>query len=879
MNFFSGAPIDERGPRFGDGPGFTIPSHGALRYANRPSRVYTVPAAAPFPTPSVMRPTSTIQWTAYPALLLAGAFAVGIVAAEAGTASDVRLWWGVAAGGLALWTGSMWWEQQRLVTLAPLARTGGLLLLVAAAGGLRDTVYRTPPPRALDRIASEAEAQDRATTLLGTIAVPPARDADAVRFTLHVDGLLTAADTLDVDGRVRVTMGHPPWSDAPTAFPHVDAGDRLRARGELRPGPSPRNPGGFDYGAYLRRRGICCVLHVGIPADIAVVGTDRTVVETALVAARTYVREQLARHVPHPEPRAVLRALLLGDRSRLPDAVEDQFAATGLMHLLAVSGLHVLLVGMVLYGLLRPMLARLRLRWQTIEIVRAVATIAVLAFYMALTGARPSVVRAVVMAALLIGGVVLQRSTHTLNTLGVAMLVLLAVRPPALFDVGFQLSMAAVAGIVTLRERLASWVPESWRATTAGEAALQTTLVTVAATVATGPVLLYHFGRVPLAGLVLNVVAIPLTGLGLTAGIMTTLTGSLALLGPTFGTAADALMTLLLWMARVGEAWMGWARIPGSRVDVAVIGAWIAGTVALAQWPRPRHRWRCVAAGLCVLAAGAWIPILTGASGPRLDVTFFDVGQGDAALIRTPGGAYVLVDAGPRTRYADAGTSVLVPYLRNAGIDRLDAVVITHPDSDHLGGLPSLLRSVRVDRVLLSGWTADTRLYAQSHALLDRFSISHRSVHAGDTLCVDPSVRLDVLAPPLHPQRAGMRSENDASVVLRLAFGATTILFTGDVEARGEAWLIASYGKHLGSDVVKVPHHGSSTSSTPDFVDHAADESSHAVVSAGRNNAFGMPHAEVLERWQTAGVQTHHTMHGAVWMRSDGVSVWEVEWQ
>jgi competence protein ComEC len=831
-----------------------------------------------------MRPTSTIQWTAYPALLVAGAFAAGIIAAETGLVTGFRLWWGLAGAGFALWTGSMWWEQQRLVTLAPLIRTGGLALLVAAAGGLRDTVYRTPPPRALDPIAAETAAHDRAVTLLGTIADPPARDVDALRFTLQADGLVAGADTLIVNGRVRVTMGHPPWSDAPTPFPRVQAGDRLRVRGELHLGPSPRNPGDFDYGAYLRRRGVCCVLRVGIPADVAVTGADRTLVGSALVVARSYVREQLTRHVPHPEPRAVLQALLLGDRSRLSTTVEDQFAATGLMHLLAVSGLHVLLVGMVLYGLLRPMLARLRLRWRTIEVARAVATIAVLAFYMALTGARPSVVRAVVMAALLIGGIVLQRSTHTLNTLGVAMLVLLAVRPPALFDVGFQLSMAAVAGIVTLHERLAEWVPEGWRTTAAGDAAIQTTIVTVAATVATGPVLLYHFGRVPLAGLLLNIVAIPLTGLGLTAGIMTALTGSLAFVGAAFvgaafGAAADALMALLLWMARVGEAWMGWARIPGSRVDIALLGAWTAGTVTLAQWPRPRHRWRCIAVGVCFLAAGAWTPILTGASGPRLDVTFFDVGQGDAALIRTPGGAHVLVDAGPRTRYADAGTSVLVPYLRSTGIDRLDAVVITHPDSDHLGGLPSLLQSVRVDRVLLSGWTADSRLYVESHALLDRLSIPHRSVHAGDTLRVDPSVRFDVLAPPPYPQRAGLHSENDASVVLRLVYGATTVLFTGDVEARGEAWLIAAYGDRLESDVLKVPHHGSSTSSTPELLAHAAADSSHAVISAGRGNAFGMPHAEVLERWHAAGAHVHQTMDGAVWMRSDGSAVWEVSWR
>jgi competence protein ComEC len=825
-----------------------------------------------------MRPESSIQWTAYPALLVAGAFAAGILGAELGGVADVRAWWMVGAVGLGLWSGSAWWESRRLVTLAPLLRTLGLALLIGAAGGLRTTAYHTPPPNALAPFAERTAHSDLALTLLGTVDGPPSRSRESVRFTLLVERIVGARDTVVVDGRVRITLQSPPWEEPSAPFPTVRAGDRLRVRGELRPGPSPRNPADFDYGAYLQRRGICCTLHVGIPADVAVVGDVRSVVGAGLVAARTHVRRQIDRHVAHREPRAVLQALLLGDRGHLSERVEEQFAATGLMHLLAVSGLHVLLVGFVLYGLLRPLLTRCRLRWQTVEILRAAATIAVLVSYMGLTGARPSVVRAVVMAVLLIGGIVLQRSAPTLNTLGVAMLVLLAIRPSALLDVGFQLSMSAVAGIVTLTDRFTAGVPESWTETALGDAVVQTTVVSLAATIATGPVLLYHFGRAPLAGLVLNVAAIPLTALGLTAGIATVLAGPIATVGAAFGAAADVVVRLLVWIAQVGDTWMGWARIPGTHVGVFLLGAWTAGTVALAQWPRPRHRWRCMTVGLLFLTAGAWAPILTGRSVPQLDVIFFDVGQGDAALVRTPKGSNILIDAGPRTRYADAGASVIVPHLRHAGIDHLDAVVISHPDGDHLGGLPSVLQSVSVGRVLHSGWRAETELYAETRVLLDRLSVPHRAVDAGDTLRVDDSVQIDVLAPPTRPQRMGLTSENDASVVLRLAYGSTTVLFTGDVEAKGEQWLARAYGKQLASTVVKIPHHGSNTSSTMPFVQRAGTDSAHAVVSAGRDNAFGMPHEGILARWRGQGMSVHQTMQGAVWMRSDGRSVRVLEW-
>ena len=826
-----------------------------------------------------MRPDSTIQWTAYPALLAAGAFAAGILGAELGGIHNVYAWWMVGLGGVGLWMGAAWWAHRRLVTLAPLLRTLGLALLVSAAGGLRATVYRTPPPNALAPVAAHALDQDQSVTLLGTVAGPPSRGEASVRFTLEVEQVVASAGTVSVGGRVRTTMRSPPWKDAATPFPVVHAGDQLRARGELRPGPSPRNPADFDYGAYLARRGICCTMRVGIPANVAVLDRDASAIGAALVATRTYVRRHITRHVSHREPQAVLQALLLGDRARLSERVEEQFAATGLMHLLAVSGLHVLLVGFVLYGLLRPLLTRCRFRWQTVEILRAVATIIVLMGYMGLTGARPSVVRAVVMATLLIGGIVLQRSAPTLNTLGVAMLVLLAVRPPALLDVGFQLSMSAVAGIVTLSDRFTTWLPEEWTRTAIGDATVQTTVVSLAATIATGPVLLYHFGRVPLAGLVLNTAAIPLTALGLTAGIVTALAGPIAAVGASFGAAADMIVRLLLWVAEMGDAWMGWAHIPGSRVGLFSLGIWIAGTIALAQWPRPRHRWRCLIAGVLFLAAGAWTPIMTGDASPHLDVIFFDVGQGDAALVRTPAGSNILIDAGPRTRYADAGASVIVPHLRHAGIDHLDAVIVSHPDGDHLGGLPSVLRSVSVGRVLHSGWEATTELFAETRVLIDSLSVPHHAVDAGDTLRVDDSVQIDVLAPPPRPRQVGLTTKNDASVVLRLAYGSTTMLFTGDVEAPGEQWLDAAYKKQLAADVVKIPHHGSKTSSTPSFVQYATMDSSHAVVSAGRDNAFGMPHAGILARWRMNGAIVHETMQGAVWTRSDGTSFRTVSWR
>ncbi|PSQ81344.1 MAG: DNA internalization-related competence protein ComEC/Rec2, partial [Bacteroidetes bacterium QS_1_63_11] len=293
------------------------------------------------------------------------------------------------------------------------------------------------------------------------------------------------------------------------------------------------------------------------------------------------------------DAQGVLRALLLGDRSRVTDVQRERFVKTGLMHLLAVSGLHVFLVGMVLYALLRPFLIRFGMQWRTVEIARAALTILVLGGYMFLTGGRPSVVRAVIMATLFIGGIVFQRSAHPLNTLGGAALILLAVRPPALFDVGFQLSMSAVAGIVTLNPRLLDAIPERYRASEAVDWLVSTGTVSAAAILGTAPVLLFHFGWVSAAGLLLNIAGIPCTGLALSAAILMAVTGGMwSLAGASFGSAADVFVQGLLATSRYGVEWLSWAGIRMATPDAWGLGALVAALIALTQWPRPHLRWR-----------------------------------------------------------------------------------------------------------------------------------------------------------------------------------------------------------------------------------------------------------------------------------------------
>jgi competence protein ComEC len=277
---------------------------------------------------------------------------------------------------------------------------------------------------------------------------------------------------------------------------------------------------------------------------------------------------------------------------------------------------------------------------------------------------------------------------------------------------------------------------------------------------------------------------------------------------------------------------------------------------------------------------GAWGIALSHRALPSLDIVFLDVGQGDAAFVRFPDGRTMAVDLGPRDAYFDAGRSVVVPHLERFSPKRLDVAVVTHPHSDHLGGFPSVLRSIPVGRYVHNGEPYDSDLFRESEHLLDSLHVPSHSLRAGDTLRVDPSVRIQVLAPA--PATDDEANPNERSVVLLLEFGATTILLTGDSERAAENGLLHAFRTSLAAEVVKVAHHGSDTSSQPRFVEAVTqgEETTLAVVSVAERNRFGLPDEVVLDRWSEAGARLHVTSAGgALWLRSDGREVRVVDWR
>ncbi len=529
--------------------------------------------------------------------------------------------------------------------------------------------------------------------------------------------------------------------------------------------------------------------------------------------------------------------------------------------MLAVSGLHLVVVAFGLERLLRALLLRAEPVAARVDPRRLSAAVALplSLLYALATGAGVPVLRAALAAAVAFGGAILDREATAPNVLALAVLALLSADPGAALDPSLQLSFAAVAGLALWAGPLRRAIPVGapprggWRARLL-EPLLQGACATLAASAATAPVLAFHFRQLPLLGVAANVAGVPL-GSGLTA--LAAIAALAAAAWPPLATPFLLACRPLAWALRElsdAAATPRWGVL--GLASPGLVGAGACGLAALAA-TRARG-WRRLAAvavaAACLALPG---PIRAAAARARggLEVIFVSVGQGDAALLRLPDGAAVLIDAGGAPDGGpDPGARDVVPLLRDLGVRRLAAVFVSHPHPDHVLGLAAVAEAFPVERIFSNGDGGDGE---------------PREILAG--------LRPEPLAPGARWERAGVAFEarggdrtalapNDASLVLRVALGRTAFLFPGDVEERGEAAAVALGG--LAADVVKVPHHGSRRSSGAALA--AAVRPRFAVVSVAAANRYGFPHEEALARWRAVGAQVLRTDEGAVRFLSDG---------
>ena len=646
-------------------------------------------------------------------------------------------------------------------------------------------------------------------------------------------GIEVDLESITLDGR-RWPVDIRGWVSGSGDAVDGQAGQRVAGEGRL------ESLGGSGFEQYLGSRGVEVTVHAsnlhvhegGVPIPLAAANASRRALQRG---AETVLDRRAS---------GLLRGLAIGDTTGMDPEVEEDFRASGLGHLLAVSGSNVA-------TFLAPVLL-LATRFRARPVTRAAAGLFAVVFFALLTRWEPSVLRASAMAVIALVAIASGRRRGSGPALGAAVLALLVLDPRLAHAVGFELSVAATAGIAAMAGPIAGRLRALPKPLALAVAA------TVAAQAAVTPFLLLRFGVVPTSTLLANVLAFPAVVPALLIGVPAAILGLMwPALGELLGGFAEVPLAYLMAVADRTARFP----LPSLTADGALTPLLLSALVALGAWRLRRGRRPVVALSVAVvLTAAAWAVPLGGQQPASMTATFVDVGQGDAALVRSPGGATILVDAGPEEDEVAAD-------LARLGVRRIDVAVATHAHADHLAGFPAILARFPISLLLEPGCPGDSPIYARFLRAVRDEAVRVEHARGGDRFIVG-----DLIVEVLGPDACSSLGEpNDDSVVIRVSRGEDSILFPGDAEVPAQQDMLED-GDPIEADVLKVPHHGGDTSD-PAFLEATAAAA--AVVSTGENT-YGHPHPTVLEVLRSAGMAIYRTdRSGEVTVRftSEGVVV------
>lgn len=648
----------------------------------------------------------------------------------------------------------------------------------------------------------------------------------------------------------------------------------IRARLELPHGA--RNEGERPERESLADEGVSVILVVHRAGDLAVFGAAPGW-SAWWARARAGCAGAVESRLPALQA-TVLEGILWGDRGNLPMDLRQEFSDTGTVHVLTTAGLHV--------GMMAAMLAGLLSCLPLPRAVRSGAVVAAVWSYAQLAGFHLPTVRAATMLSVGIVASQTGRARSPSAILASAALAVCLPHPLALLSPSFAMSFACVGGIALLGPALSALgLNRSLGVPHLGVEVLRTS---VAVQLAMWPMQALYFNAFTPYAVIANMLVVPLVGIVMAAGsALVVLSAWLPALGAPVANLVSWLLAVLVGIVE-RTAQLPFAHIDVPPPNVAFLVLYWLALGALA-WGASRivRRWRlCAAAAVATALLGAvyLAPGVAAALDPRLHVDAIDVGQADCILVRAPGMRAMLVDGGGRLERGGSSavvaqpigdriaTRVVLPFLLRHWVLHLDAVVLTHPHGDHVGGMPVILTRERVDRVYDSAQLYAGPAYQRALEVMRERHIRWIRAQRGAAFDLGPDARVQVLAPEL-PLITGSSSDiNNNSVVLRLTFRRVAILLTGDAQAEAEARLLSHGGADLRADILKVGHHGSAYSSTPQFL--AAVRPKIAVISCGLHNVFGHPSPRTLDALREAGARTYRTdLDGGISIATDGASI------
>lgn len=642
----------------------------------------------------------------------------------------------------------------------------------------------------------------------------------------------------------------------------VELGNQIEIKGTIIPISEPRNPTAFDYKEFLARRNI----HSQIRADSLISIKDQAST-LSWISIRKKALEIVERNF-NPVTAPIAKALLLGYKNELEGDTRQAFARAGLSHIMAVSGLHVGLV-------IAPFWVIIPFFWTKKHGTKfgLAILIIILFFYAGLTGFSAPVMRASLMATLLTYGKLFSKSANSINLMGVTALIILIIDPTQLFEVGFQLSFAAVLIILlvlpVIQSKIPYWIRIKWYGTP-----IMVIVISLVVQFGLYPLQAYYFGEVSIISPIANALFVPFLGIIVPLSLFALIIG---LLLPSVGFILNYPSLLFLELLNDFVNFsisLSWAWFQVLKPSSFLFLFWSFFILMVGSWRNPALKWKLMACALASVFVIQTVGLVQTFISKDLTVVVFDVGQGDASLIKTPSGKHLLIDTGTWNPGSNSGENILLPYFKENNITKLDAVFLSHPHADHIGGIISLINGIEIDTIYNSGFQYDSKLYENYIRLAKTKSVPVVTLNAGDMLKIGE----DVLGLVLGPEGAQFNDDpNQHSLVLNVLYKENEFLFTGDAGEAQERRLLENYGDLLDTDFLKVGHHGSRTSSELFFLQAVTPEIS--VVSVANNNKFQHPHQEAVQRLESIKSDIYFTGRDkALVFKSDGRSIRRILW-
>ncbi len=697
-------------------------------------------------------------------------------------------------------------------------------------------------------------------------------------ISLKYDGkfnLIILTDSLSLKGQkselnilLRCNIKEKERSKLEKKYNELGIGQKVSIKGTINKARGERNPGEFDYYKYLTTKGISATLYAGSVGYMKIEDGSTNPILNSIFLARKNISDQIEK-IYNKTSGSLLKGLILADRSEIDYRVKESFINSGVIHVLAVSGLHVGFIVLIFLFLFN----------RTNIYVRVILTITGLVLFLLITNHPPSVFRATIMASVMLLTFLSNRNYNAVNSLSIAALILLIIDPSELFNPGFQLSFSAVLSILLFYPLLGKWIKELDLKSNFTKYLLLFSAVSFAAQLGTLPFTLIYFHKLSVISLLANILVIPMIGVIVSLGILSLIVSTFWTWGALIFSSANMLITdfLFFLVSTLGELKLSHFFIGSfSFVDSVLYYLFFIGFLYALK-----HFSNRIALSLlfilAVLNSLIYLHIDDEELLPegKFSVLMIDIGQGDGILLKFPNEEYGLIDAGNSTPTFDNGERVIAPLMKQLGIEKIDYAFVSHMDSDHYKGFNYLVKNGLVAKIYKSKLDTNLSKDIEFENLLYENKIeveyySRRTIDFGNA-------RMYILNDTTNSEYNRFDT-NNKSGVYKIIHGKNTFLFVGDAEKRAERLLTKTYGEFLQVDVLKAGHHGSKTSSSPGFMSFVDPEI--ALISAGIDNNFNHPSPEIIRRFQQAQISIDRTdEEGAIIYNSDGSNLIKIDWR